>query len=87
MKPDERELLTKALFWHGNRNRPFMDAVGDALGMGGNRVHYLLDKWIDKGWWECGVSARTGWLTEKGLVEAERIFKEGVGRAITQGQQ
>lgn len=31
-----------------------------------NRFCAIVRKWIAKGWMECGVSERTGWLTPKG---------------------
>jgi len=36
------------------------------------RLYYVLDKWSDKGYWEYGVSLRSGWLTEDGRKEMER---------------
>lgn len=32
----------------------------------------VLVKWERKGWWECGVSLRTGWITDKGRTELVR---------------
>ena len=29
------------------------------------RATRWLEKWELKGWWECGVSLRTGWFTKK----------------------
>lgn len=70
MKADEQQLLTVVREWHGRRDRPFITKIGAAIGIHEKRTGYLLNKWIDKGWLECGVSARTGWLTEKGLEAA-----------------
>ena len=33
------------------------------------REVYILDKWSGKGWWDYGVTLRSGWLTEKGINE------------------
>lgn len=30
------------------------------------RAVYYCEKWWDRGWLECGVSSRTGWLTDEG---------------------
>jgi len=61
MKADERELLNevKAGAW------PYDAAM--AMGMNHKRLHYLVEKWSDRGLLECGVSPEYGWLTEKGL--------------------
>lgn len=32
------------------------------------RQYSYLDKWSDKGWWEYGVSSRSGWLEKEGWV-------------------
>jgi hypothetical protein len=32
------------------------------------RQMYILKKWLDKNWWDCGVTIRSGWLTDEGLV-------------------
>lgn len=60
MKPDE-----KALWEAVKAGEPGYDAY-PRLGIHPNRAQYLFEKWVKKGWWECGVSARTGWVTEKG---------------------
>jgi helix-turn-helix protein len=62
MKPDERELLIAVQ--SGKYPTPL--EAGEALGMNAKRISYICEKWINKGWLECGVSARTGWLTEAG---------------------
>ena len=31
------------------------------------RLYRVLEKWTDRGWWEYGVSPRTGWLTRAGI--------------------
>lgn len=32
-----------------------------------NRAEYILEKWSDNGYWEYGVSLRTGQFTKKGI--------------------
>lgn len=68
MKSDERELLRRLVEQTKDPNMisfmPFQ--IAELIGMHPKRLHYLCEKWIDKGWLECGVSARTGWLTDVG---------------------
>lgn len=84
MKPDKRWLLLRLLELHGGHPNGISrvpewclaDDVGWACPLGPihpKRVQDILYKWSDKGWWNYGVSARTGWLTEKGLAEANKI--------------
>ncbi len=47
------------------------------------RAAWLFEKWSLKGWWDWGVSPRTGWLTEEGRA----AFREWAGdRAPTPEQ-
>lgn len=71
MKPDER-LLLLAVARLGPHQFPF-NVAGN---MHPKRLNYLLEKWTSKGWFDYGVSARTGWLTPLGLVIAGEIAKE-----------
>lgn len=43
----------------------FADAIGAKLGISSKRVHFLLYKWSDRGWWNYGVTARSGWLEDE----------------------
>ncbi len=74
MKDDERCLLIELARRHkvGQKDE-FADAVAKRLtGMHEKRCQRILEKWEDKGWWDSGVSCRSGWMTAKGLAEAER---------------
>lgn len=67
MKADERQMMEAAA------------AVGAYLqvpDLPGNpkRVEYVLDKWCRRGWWEYGVSLRSGWLTPEGLAEVRELL-------------
>ncbi len=62
MKEDERELLKEVQ--RGEYATPML--AGEALGMNEKRVTYICEKWLNKGWLDCGISARSGWLTEAG---------------------
>jgi hypothetical protein len=42
-----------------------VENVFDLFNIPHKRGYYLLEKWDDKGWWEYGVSLRTGWFTSK----------------------
>jgi len=44
----------------------------DRIGMHPKRATAMLDKWVGKGWWEYGVSLRTGWLTDAGRAAIKR---------------
>ncbi len=76
MKDDERALLIRLAELQGNKTlRPrefsFATDVAVLMGIHENRANYILEKWDDKGWWNCGVSLRTGWLEPKGIEQAE----------------
>ena len=43
----------------------FADTVAERIGLNENRAYYLLEKWTRQGWWEYGVSVRSGWLTDE----------------------
>lgn len=66
MKQDERDLLREALKSAGQGNKPtvFVDALGASIGIPSKRVHFILAKWCDKGWWNYGVTARSGWFDD-----------------------
>lgn len=40
------------------------------------QLMYYLEKWTKKGWWEYGVSLRTGWFTPEGIEELLKIVVE-----------
>jgi hypothetical protein len=45
-----------------SQQHPCADEFFEEAGCG-KKGYYYLQKWSDKGWWECGVSLRTGWFT------------------------
>jgi len=70
VKADKAALAAWVL--EGKRARDF-----ESLGlMHTNRLHSILNKWCDAGWWDFGVSLRTGWLTNKGKQELRRRLQE-----------
>lgn len=73
MKPDERDLLL-AIARLGPHQFPF-NVMGS---MHPKRLEYILSKWENKGWFECGVSLRTGWLTDEGKRVARAISTQPI---------
>lgn len=76
MKDDERQFLAALSV---NRPRQIADGVfatdvATKIGMNEKRALYLLGKWTDKGWWEYGVSLRSGWFTAAGLAAISELF-------------
>lgn len=66
MKPDALALLLAVAA--GERPRD----AGERLGIHPKRVAPLCERWAAKGWYDYGVNATLGWLTEAGRAEAER---------------
>lgn len=78
MKPDEKALLAvmAATPSQAARGMEFAtDLATRLLAMDEKRCLYLLGKWADKGWWEYGVSLRSGWMTPTGLAASKRGFR------------
>lgn len=46
---------------------------GAGINIPEKRAEYLLEKWSRAGWWDYGVSARTGWLTDAGRAKAHEL--------------
>lgn len=38
------------------------------------QLHYYLDKWTQKGWWNYGVTARSGWWTPEGIEYFKKLL-------------
>ena len=78
MRDDEKKLWNAVRDAHGGPHhggrRQFVlaDEIGERHGIPTKRVHYLLEKWSGKGWWESGVTARTGWFTPDGWAQGSR---------------
>lgn len=70
MKPDERALLLKLA--DGRSPDVFATDVAVGMGINVNRAMYLLEKWSNKGWWNSGISTRSGWMTELGKEAASK---------------
>ncbi len=46
-------------------------------GMCYQRAYFIFEKWIGKGWYECGVNLGLGWLTSEGKGVAGGWLLEG----------
>ena len=73
MKSDEKGLLLALAEQPKDASRIMPRDVAGHLGIPEKRAEYILNKWIGKGWFECGVSVFSGWLLPKGLEEAQKI--------------
>lgn len=67
IKPDEIEFMDLV---HQNEFKVPRD-LWDLLT---KRQYYLLEKWDDKGYWDCGVSVRSGWATDEGKEYFKRVL-------------
>ncbi len=60
MRPRESLVMWKTIHDKG-RGAAAMTAAHD-LGVPDKRLYRWLEKWESRGWWECGVSLRSGWV-------------------------
>lgn len=71
MKEDEKALLleiARLSEWENNISGRAFDPY-----MASKRNAYIIEKFSDWGWFESGVSTRTGWLTVDGIAAAEKL--------------
>lgn len=64
LKQDESRLLEKLREREQNQSRKSADNFFAELGIAPKRGYYILQKFTNWGWWEYGVSLRTGWLVQ-----------------------
>ncbi len=81
MKDDEKKLfigICEHCPNHGVTNggwdertlvRDYLDTIEIPI----KRCWYLLEKWVDKGWYDFGVTLDLGWITPEGQEECRRI--------------
>jgi len=62
LKRDEREFLKRVV----SQVSAALVLRSDNCPVPVKRGYYLLDKWTRKGFWEYGVTSRTGWFTQAG---------------------
>lgn len=72
MKPDEIELIRLVM----KQSRPTVSEMNEVS----PRWAYLLTKWVRRGFWEYGVSLRTGWMTEAGIEWAREAIAREVAK-------
>ena len=85
-KPDEIALLgCMLLHVKSLPGRMTPRLIGIALEIPDRRVVYLCEKWADGDWYDYGVTADLGWLTDEGIVEIKRLLHgdQDVGQADT----
>lgn len=58
MKGTERLFLNMVIKNGGKIPSDYLDKIT-------KQEYYYLEKWTGKGWWEYGVSMRTGWLEKE----------------------
>ncbi len=73
----EAQLLVKLADMGQFRNDNAI-TIGERMGVPPKRVAYWLDKWTDKGLWNYGVSARSGWVTDKGKEKVVELKARGL---------
>lgn len=71
IRPDEEELRLVALTSSG---RVWPGELANS--MHHRRLDAILQKWEGKGWWDCGVSTRSGWLTPEGWIALKSWFRD-----------
>ena len=81
MKEQERVFLRAVLDahegpYHKNREAPFADEIAASLGFNSKWAMNKVDKWCDRGWWNCGVSLRSGWFEPEGFAAATAAVME-----------
>lgn len=42
------------------------------------QIHYYLEKWAENGWWDYGVSVRSGWFTPEGVEHFLKLFARDI---------
>lgn len=72
MKDKEKQLLKRLLKLCDYK--PYKPNKAFKFSDDKQNMHYL-EKWTSKGWWEYGVSLRTGWFTPEGIEYFKSILK------------
>lgn len=70
-KPDELALMRRVL---AHPKGWLRDGDSDDLVETTKRDEYVLAKWEKRGWWDSGVSTRSGWLTPAGRAHFESVI-------------
>jgi hypothetical protein len=71
----EKELNFAKTLLKAVENQPYK--FGSAIKYSGDKqLMYYLEKWTAKGFWEFGVSLRTGWFTPEGIEHFQLALKQ-----------
>lgn len=73
MKDKEKNFLK--LLLHNCGYKPYVP--NRAVDFSGDKqLMYYLEKWTNNGYWEYGVSLRTGWFTPEGIKHFTDLLKQ-----------
>jgi hypothetical protein len=68
----EKEKALAALLLEVTEHKPYK--AGEAVKYSDDKqCLYYLEKWTKKGWWEYGVTLRSGWFTQEGIKHFEEL--------------
>lgn len=72
MKEKEKLFIKELL-----KNNPKPYEAGIAMDYSDDKQFmYYLEKWTRKGWWDYGVSLRSGWFTPEGVDHFKKLLGE-----------
>ena len=54
---------------------PFVDELANDLGFPSKQALSWAEKWVRKGWWDYGVTLRSGWFTPEGIETLKRELR------------
>lgn len=63
IRPDEESFWAVLQAKGRHPNVAGWEAAVAEAGISDKRAHYLAEKWTRHGWWDYGVSVRSGWFT------------------------
>ena len=63
-KPDESAFYAALRRFGSHPNVEGWKVALSETGMNDKRAHYLANKWAGRGWWDSGVTLRSGWFTD-----------------------
>lgn len=74
---DERKLMEHFVAAADAGRPPHRRFAHLVVGMNEKRAEGVYEKWIARGWADCGVSLRTTWATPKGIEGMRRTLAAG----------
>lgn len=80
MNPDNERYLYDQIRDRSGGGVCIAEIIIDEMVASGRINHWkqglrTLEKWVDKGWWDCGIRTMCGWLEEPELTYDERLEK------------